>query len=71
MSLKEITTYFCGKSLCLIVFLLWTNLFEDGADSDCCWLEGRHVAELIINGTETFRVPPGKLSFPVKAAGFN
>lgn len=52
------------------MFVWRSDLFEDGADSDGRRFEGRNVTKLIINGIVTFRVPPGKLSPPVNAAGF-
>lgn len=47
-----------------------SDLFEDGVDCDCSRFEGRNVAQLIINGVETLRIPPRKLRSSVNAAGF-
>lgn len=47
-----------------------TNLFEDGGDCDSSRFKCRNAAKLVINGAETFRIPPGKLCSPVDAAGF-
>ena len=43
-------------------------MLADGVDGDGSGFECRYVT-LILHGAETFRISPGKLTFPVHTAG--